>query len=213
MKKKLWLIILMLIVSVGVIFISKSLQNNSEMSQSKIENTQSSSENKQESLAENQVATPKVEVPGSNTIKQTENKPSTEKSDSEKKDDNASKTTEKKETKPMGKAVPEQKPNFIVTDTITGNTLLSKKVVFNGETAAKITIQVLDNAKINYRTSGIGSTLYFSSIGGLKEREAGELSGWCYYVNGEKISVGAGSYKLGTNDVIEWKYLKDGISN
>jgi hypothetical protein len=203
----------MLIVSVGLIFISKNLQNNSEMSQANIESSQSSNETKQVSLTENQVATPKVEVPDSNSIKQAENKPSTEKSDSEKKDDNASKTTDNKETKPVEKAVPEQKPNFIVIDTITGKTLLSKKVVFNGETAAKITIQVLDNANINYRTSGFGSTLYFSSIGGLKEREAGELSGWCYYVNGEKISIGAGSYKLGSNDVIQWKYLKDGISN
>lgn len=115
---------------------------------------------------------------------------------------------------PITKA-PEAKkePNFIVKDDITGKTILSIYVSAEGKTVAQITFSELDNKGISYKASGRGEVVYFTMIDNLKARDAGALSGWCYYVNGTKSSVSCGAYKLNLGDVVEWKYLKDGVNN
>jgi hypothetical protein len=71
----------------------------------------------------------------------------------------------------------------------------------------------LEVAKISYKIASFGNSVYFSSINGIRERSAGASSGWCYYINGKKLGIGAGDYKLNQNDKLEWKFLKDGLSN
>jgi hypothetical protein len=118
-----------------------------------------------------------------------------------------------KTVKPQPKPTAVETPNMIITDTISSKVILSKKVEYNGETVAEATTKALNASKISYKTSTFGGAVYFSSIGGIRERSAGASSGWCYYVNGKKLSVGAGSYKLNKGDKLEWKFLKDGVSN
>ena len=54
---------------------------------------------------------------------------------------------------------------------------------------------------------------YISRIGELKERDNGPGSGWCYYINGSKASVGMRNLTLKVSDKIEWRYVADGVSN
>lgn len=102
--------------------------------------------------------------------------------------------------------------NFKVIDTVGGKVILTTSFDLENKTVAQVTSAVLDSKGIAYRAQGIGDTYYISSISGLAERKAGPESGWCYYVNGVKHSIGAGSYKLKKGDILEWKYLKDGVS-
>lgn len=124
-------------------------------------------------------------------------------------------TPTKKVPKPPVAKVPEAKkePNFIVKDDITDKTILSIYVNTQGKTVGQITLSELDNKGINYKATGRGEAVYFTMIDSLKARDAGPLSGWCYYVNGVKSSVSCGAYKLNPGDVVEWRYLKDGVNN
>jgi hypothetical protein len=118
-----------------------------------------------------------------------------------------------KDNKQQTKVTPVEVPNLVISDTVSGKNILSKKVSYNGVTAAQATIEALKAAKLSYKTSTFGDSIYFSSINGIKERSAGASSGWCYFINGKKLSVSSGSYKLNKDDKLEWKFLKDGISN
>lgn len=124
-----------------------------------------------------------------------------------------SKSTTNTNTKTDTQKPVEQQPNLIITNTITGEKILNIKADFEGITAAEATKKALDSAGKSYKISGIGESVYFSSINGLRERGAGASSGWCYYVNGKKLSVSSGTYTLNKGDILEWKYLKDGVSN
>lgn len=53
-------------------------------------------------------------------------------------------------------------------------------------------------------------TAYIKGIANLYERDAGDLSGWLYKVNGAFIQTGASQYKLSPGDQIEWVYTCDG---
>lgn len=105
----------------------------------------------------------------------------------------------------------ESKSNITIIDGINNKIIVSQKAEFNGEDVAKVTMRVLDEAGVKYKATTMADNTYFSSIAGLKERAEGPASGWCYFVNGEKPSLSSGAYKLKKDDVIEWKYLRDGI--
>ncbi len=118
---------------------------------------------------------------------------------------NASSSTEQ--------AQPEKKPSitFAVYDTVSGKCLASMSVeISEGDTAADATMKALNG---DYRASGSGESIYFSRIMGISEKSQGPLSGWCFYVNGEKPGVSSGVYKLKSGDSLEWKFLKDGANN
>lgn len=108
---------------------------------------------------------------------------------------------------------PKKEPNFIIKDDISGKIILSINISTENKTAGQVTLNELDKNGINYRASGRGETVYFTMINNLKARDYGPLSGWCYYVNGSKASISCGAYKLKPEDVVEWKYLKDGVNN
>ena len=134
-------------------------------------------------------------------VKTTETKPeSTEKVDATK--DATTKTPE-----------PKKEPNLIIKDDISGKMILSINTSTENKTVGELTMSELDNKGIVYKTTGRGDTIYFTMINSLKARDFGPLSGWCFYVNGSKASVSCGAYKLKSGDVVEWKYLKDGVNN
>lgn len=104
-----------------------------------------------------------------------------------------------------------EQPNFIIYNDINKATIFSKYVTFSdGETAANVTKKTLDSNNISYR---LKDGFYISSMAGLNEFKAGPSSGWCFYVNGVKSSVGASNYILKAGDKITWEYLADGLNN
>jgi hypothetical protein len=219
MKRKGVLIAFMFLISTALIFFSKGLQNN-EISKQKTDKgaiVQSSQPEKDKAKVEAESETVKEDLKSSTENSTASNVESSKnvKSDNTVKSNNetlkAADTT--KVTKPEPKATPVQAPNIIITDTVSGKVILSKVIIYNGETAAEATSKALDAAKITYKISIFGDKVYFSSINGIKERSAGASSGWCYYINGNKVSLGAGSYKLNKEDKLEWKFLKDGVTN
>jgi len=107
----------------------------------------------------------------------------------------------------------EKQPNFMIKDDISGKTILSLGLNIENRTVGEITLRELENNGINYKQSGRGKVLYFTMINDLKARDNGPLSGWCYFVNGVKPGISCGAYKPKNGDVIEWKYLKDGVNN
>jgi cytoskeletal protein RodZ len=218
-KKKILLMVVVIFVSIGLLSISKIVQE-------KYLNKDTVSTQQKDLVKKSIEVTPKKDV----IAKRTSETPKTNaesKPETDKKTEVDVKTTVTKATaaenvtpaKDVQKApitkVPEPKkePNFIVKDDITGKTILSIYVSIENKTVAQVTFSELDNKGINYKASGRGEVVYFTMIDSLKARDAGPLSGWCYYVNGTKASVSCGAYKLKSGDVVEWKYLEDGVNN
>jgi len=52
------------------------------------------------------------------------------------------------------------------------------------------------------------SGAYIRGIGNIYERDAGDMSGWGFYVNGEYPNVSCEEYKIKNNDRIEWVYMQ-----
>lgn len=102
--------------------------------------------------------------------------------------------------------------SLTVVDEVSGGTILSYHGSFSSKDAGTVTEEILNAKGINYRATGSGSSIYFSSIAGKRERDAGAASGWVYYVNGSKPQVGCGQYTIKSGDTIVWKYVKDGLS-
>lgn len=57
--------------------------------------------------------------------------------------------------------------------------------------------------------TGSGSSSYVVSIGGIGEFDCGQLSGWIFFVNGERPSVGCGAYPLKEGDRVSFLYTCD----
>ncbi|TDT50726.1 DUF4430 domain-containing protein [Fonticella tunisiensis] len=198
MKRRGMLIAAVILFSLGVMLFAKGYQRNYIASN-----------------AEN--ADVNIEVTGTNQnqakqndnqIKQEQNriKEQNKEVDRNKNNDDASNPS-KSEPQKQEKA----KDNIIFLDTISGKKILSASTNIENRTVAEVTIEMLKSKGIRYRAVGAGETIYFSMIANLKERDAGPESGWCYFVNGKKYSVGAGVYRLKRDDVLEWKFLKDGV--
>jgi hypothetical protein len=222
-KKKILLMIVIILVSIGLLSISKAVQdkyiNKDNVSTEQKELVQKPTEvaQKQDVIVEGNTKTPKTKVE-STEVTDKENVEEIKK-DVKTTVTNAPTTESIIPTKEVPKApitrVPEAKkePNFTVKDDITGKVILSIYVNTENKTVAQITFSELDNNGISYKASGRGEVVYFTMIDNLKARDVGALSGWCYYVNGAKASVSCGAYKLSPGDLVEWKYLKDGVNN
>ncbi len=149
----------------------------------------------------------------------TEKKKTASKKEESSNSSNSSKATVEPKKEEPTPAVKDETPNFIVIDTISNKTLASKYVDYDNITVAQLTFKVLDELGIKYRTTGFNDTTYFASIAGLREKAAGPLSGWCYYVkksgsNGfVKPNVGTGSWIYNKGDTVIWKYWEDGVNN
>lgn len=78
----------------------------------------------------------------------------------------------------------------------------------SGVSVAEVTQSALAG---QYRATGFGDSLYFTSILGISEKSAGAASGWVYYVNGQKPGSSAGSCLLKEGDELVWKFLENGL--
>lgn len=97
------------------------------------------------------------------------------------------------------------------TDRYTGNHkkpvwIKTQNVVIPKNSTLKyITELMLNNAKIDFVTSGV----YISYINGIGEFDNGKNSGWMYRVNDVISNVGYAAKKLSDGDAIEWFYTDD----
>lgn len=91
-----------------------------------------------------------------------------------------------------------------------GVVLKSSQIGFcDGQSAYDVLLLAAKQNNIRIDASAFGNSVYVKGIADIYEFDFGELSGWMYYVNGEKPSVGCGEYKLAANDVIKWVYTCD----
>jgi cytoskeletal protein RodZ len=234
MKKKILLIAAVILVSVSILSISKivqekylnkdtaSLQQNSgtvkednvkEDAKKEIEKEEVKQEVKQEDPKE----TTKIKVENETPKEQnSEVESKTAESTTVAKAENTEKVETVQEV-PKEVAteapVPKKQPNFIIKDDISGKVILSINLNNESKTVGDVTISQLASNNISYKASGRGETIYITMINNLKNRGVGPLSGWCYFVNGAKPGVSCGAYKLKSGDVVEWKYLEDGVNN
>jgi hypothetical protein len=54
------------------------------------------------------------------------------------------------------------------------------------------------------------TSVYIDDIGGLYAGDNGGMSGWIYFVNGDKPDISSGNYFPKPNDTIKWVYTLDG---
>jgi sucrose-6-phosphate hydrolase SacC (GH32 family) len=222
-KKKILLMIVVIFISIGLLRISKVAQekyintDNASTEQKELVKKTTEVVPKETAVVEGTVGTPKTKVE-STTVTDKETVIDVKKESKT----TVTKTPAQKSTTPIKEApkapiakAPEAKKesNFIVKDDITGKVILSIYVNAESKTVAQVTFSELDNNGISYKATGRSEVVYFTMIANLKARDAGALSGWCFYVNGAKSSVSCGAYKLSPGDVVEWKYLKDGVNN
>lgn len=103
--------------------------------------------------------------------------------------------------------------NFFIIDNVNENKNYRSAEKINGKSVADVTLEVLNRQGISKEyTSGI-TGVYFSSINGQSEKSAGKKSGWNYYVNGKKASVGSSNYILKDGDKIQWIFMEDALDN
>jgi hypothetical protein len=169
----------------------------SDIESSKVSNTDISNQPSPASTAKASGATPEVKA---NTSGSSSNKSSATTST---KNDTGSTTV------PI---VPKIKnKNFYIINAITGETIYSSFETYSGQdSVSTVTQKVLTTAGISKKIVSSLSGDYYSMIAGFAEKNSGPNSGWCYYINHNKLSVGASGYNPVAGDIIEWKFLEDG---
>lgn len=75
-----------------------------------------------------------------------------------------------------------------------------------GDTVFDILQEAVASHKLHLESSGGADAVYIKGIGNLYEFDFGDLSGWMYFVNGEKPPANCGEYVLADGDSIEWLY-------
>ena len=103
-------------------------------------------------------------------------------------------------------------PNFIIYTETEDKVLFSAYVDFGGKTVGEVTLNVLKQNNIPYKSTGRGKMLYFNSIYSIAEFANGGSSGWCFYIrkSGDsefvKSTVGCGIVKPNDTDILKWEY-------
>lgn len=168
--------------------------NKEESKESKVTPSEVKKEEPQKKETESKEIPKKEETKQNNT----EQKPKSENNSTQTKSVTSNTPTEKKVS------------NFSVVDSISGKSIASGHIsIQDGETAESATERFLKDNGISFKNKDG----YISRIGELKERDKGPNSGWCYYINGVKASVGMRNITLKTPDKIEWRYAADGVNN
>lgn len=100
----------------------------------------------------------------------------------------------------VGKADSEYIPSDgIILDT-------TEFTIEENESVYDILTEAAQKYNIQMENTGAEGMVYIAGIHYLYEFDFGDLSGWTYYVNGEKPSVGCDEYILSDGDTIEWLY-------
>ncbi len=93
-----------------------------------------------------------------------------------------------------------------------GQILATEQVLcYKGESVWQVLLRECQSRGINveYRYTPIYGTVYVEGINNLCEFDCGELSGWCYAVNGWYPNYGASRYILKEGDEVQWRYTCD----
>jgi len=101
----------------------------------------------------------------------------------------------------------EPKKGFVPED---GIMLFKEDVAFSeGEAAFDVVKELLDEegVQLEYEKVPAYDSVYIEGIGNIYEKDAGDMSGWGYTVNGEYISTGLNKYILQDGDVVEFSYI------
>jgi len=229
MKKKLIIVLIMILVCSGLFMLAQKAQSSVIAKKNNAETITTSEKSEVKKTSDNKLETNKAgeiakgeNKEQSSTTSASANKPS---SNSETGKSISNQTTTKKPvtaapvTNPSTPEAavtptPSKESNFFIIDEVNNKTLLEKNIDFDNVTIDFITCKLLKEAGISYGNDDEGTTTsYFYSIGGLTERKAGPLSGWCFYVNGKKPGMGTGGYIYHRGDVVTWKYKKDAVNN
>lgn len=64
-----------------------------------------------------------------------------------------------------------------------------------------------EDLSVNTAESSYGA--YVSAIGGLAERDHGDMSGWTFTVNDEQVNESASSCELQDGDTVTWTYVTE----
>ncbi|MGH4118701.1 DUF4430 domain-containing protein [Clostridium sp.] len=227
MKKKILLLATVILISVGLLSVTKIVQdkylnkNTAEVQQEEKDSTSEKVVVKEKDIQEQMVKEETVKDDVKPEVKKQETKAVVEnKTTNTKASSTGNAVVAKKKAVVVKKAAPsktpepKKEPNLIIRDDISGKMILSVYVNLENKTVADITRSELDSKGISYKATGRGGTTYFTMINNLKERGGGNpLSGWCYYVNGVKPGISCGAIKLKSGDVVKWKYLIDAVNN
>lgn len=101
----------------------------------------------------------------------------------------------------------EEKKELVPAD---GMILSNVSVTYaEGDTLLDVLQKVAKQHKIHIDfDKNTASGAYVRGIGNIYERDAGDMSGWGFYVNGEYPEVSCEEYKIKNNDKIEWVYMQ-----
>lgn len=94
-----------------------------------------------------------------------------------------------------------------ITFSVTGDSPIvptTSLTLRSGDTPFSVLLRQLGSSRVSY--SGSGSTAYVRAIDGLSEFDKGPKSGWVYSVNGVRVEISSGSYKLKAGDNLAWSY-------
>jgi len=224
MKKKLMIIVVMLLVCTGMFILAQKAQSSVIDKKNKAEAAVANKSSENKNVADNKVETdkatetPKEENKEQATANSTESKPNNSNGSEAGKPSSKQTTSTQPNPAPSTPVVvpvtPKKDSNFAIIDEVNNKIIIEKKVDFDNVTIDFITCKLLKEAGINYGNDDEGSSSsYFYSIAGLTERKAGPLSGWCFYLNGKKPGMGAGSYIYHKGDVLVWKYMRDAVNS
>lgn len=123
--------------------------------------------------------------------------------------DETSSSDEKKEVAPSS-VQPQTQTVSVVVCGLDGEVLFSSGTVYrDGITALDILVDCGKEKNIPVAYSGSKSSAYVTSIGGLAEKQHGDMSGWVYTINGESVMTPCGKCILNPGDHVEWKYITE----
>ena len=231
MKRKLMIIIVMLLVCTGMFMLAQKAQKSYQDKNSKVTASKDNSadtkkaEDNIKKTETNSTAEPsKVEDKNQQTsaVNTTQNKPANTAA-STSNNGNSSSSPQQPTTPqavvtptpaPKAMPVPKADSNFVIIDEVNKSIILEGKFDFDKVTIDFITCKLLKEKNIVYGNDDEGTSMsYFYSINGLTEKKAGALSGWCFYVNGQRPGIGAGSYIYHKGDVLIWRYKENALKN
>lgn len=98
---------------------------------------------------------------------------------------------------------------FIPSDGI----ILKKENIefYENESAFELLLRVCKENKIKLLFSenpGLDSK-FVTEINNIKSGDAGDMSGWIYYINNESLTVAADDYIIKNGDSVKWYYVCD----
>lgn len=217
-NKKIIVTVVVLVIAIGAYFGVTRLQQNFNRQalddSASVVKEEGLKEEKKEEITEvnNKPSEPNKEETKNKEVQQnnnSQNKEEPKQNNTEQKpkaESNSTQTQKPTNNKPEEKKV----SNFSAKDSVSGKIIVSGYIsIKDGETAENATERFLRDNGVSFKNKDG----YISRIGELKERDNGPNSGWCYYINGVKASVGMRNITLKTSDKIEWRYLADGVSN